>query len=550
MQLRICYHQLLEAGSKWSINILNKFNNNGLIPILETETIKALEKEVFKSSEETWSAMQRVGLKTAQEILNDFSELKPSPENFSVLVLCGKGKNGGDSLLTADYVMRAMPRAFVSVILYTKRSELDPLTERALASIESRATIHYLDGTFQEALLRGILGPLIAAPEGLNLCLDGLLGLGFIPPLKKPMEQLINFINAHEGIDMRASIDLPSGASEINQGVYFNADFCYQAGVPKSFLFSQNARYGRLRFIDIGIVGAQESIDLNSNEYLAEKAYLRTLLKFRPAHVEKRKFGHLFIVGGSNFMPGALLMAVKAAVKSGVGLVTVFAPRSIVGGLSPQVPEAMWLSLPENNSGTIAAEAGEIVLSHQRHATAIIAGPGLGKSRDVEFAIQHLVQGSKVPMLLDADALIPRVLELIQKGRCQTKDIILTPHLGEFLRMTKLESFKFNSRNLINTIKSIGVTLVLKGPITRICDGQRVVMNTRGGPVLSRGGSGDLLAGIIGGQLAQSLNHNPLSAATTGVLLHGLAAEKLAQERGQIMVQTTEVLEYLPKVLR
>lgn len=531
---------------------MNKLNNNGLIPILGTETIKALEKEVFKSIEDTWSAMQRVGSKTTLEILNDFSELKPSPENFSVLVLCGKGKNGGDSLLTADHVMRAIPRAYVSVILYSKRSELDPLTERALASIESRATIHYLDGAFQEALLREILEPLISAPEGLNLCLDGLLGLGFISPLKRPMEQLINFINAHEGIDMRASIDLPSGASEINQGVYFKADFCYQAGVPKSFLFSENGHYGRLRFIDIniGLLGSQESIDHNPNEYLVGEAYLKTLLKFRPAHVEKRKFGHLFIVGGSNFMPGALLMAVKAAVKSGVGLVTVFAPRSIVGGLSPQVPEAMWLSLPETNSGTIASEAGEIVLSHQRHATAIIAGPGLGKSRDVEFAIQHLVQGSKVPMLLDADALMPRVLELIQKGRCQTKDIILTPHLGEFLRMTKLESFKFNSRNLINMIKSIGVTLVLKGPITRICDGQRVVMNTRGGPVLSRGGSGDLLAGIIGGQLAQVNSHNPLSAAIFGVLLHGLAAEKLAQERGQIMVQTTEVLDFLPKVLR
>ena len=529
---------------------MNKFLNNALIPILGTEDTKALEKEVLKGPEDTWGAMQRVGRKTALEIINDFRELKPVPENFSVLVLCGKGKNGGDSLLTCDYIMRAFPRAQVTVILYPKREDLDPLTERALLSVESRTTLHFLEGSVKESLLRSIIDRKSPDIDGLNLCIDGLLGLGFTPPLKEPLEKLMTFINAEEGIDMRASIDSPSGVAETDHGVFFNSDFCYQTGVPKSFLYGGNASYGRLRFIDCGLIKALEPANFETDEYLVSKSFLKTVSKLRPANVEKRKFGHLFILGGSTFMPGALLMTVKAAIKSGVGLVTVFAPRSIVGNLSPHAPEAMWMSLPENNMGTIAAESGEIVLAHQQHATAMIAGPGLGKSRDTEFAIQHLIKGAEVPILLDADALVPRVLEIIQKGKCQTKDIILTPHLGEFLRMTKLESFNLSTRNLIKMVQSLGATLVLKGATTRICDGSKVFMNTRGGPVLSRGGSGDLLSGIIGAQLAQYLNQDTLSASIIGVLLHGLAAEYLAQERGQLMVQTTEVLDFLPKVLR
>jgi len=121
--------------------------------------------------------------------------------------------------------------------------------------------------------------------------------------------------------------------------------------------------------------------------------------------------------------------------------------------------------------------------------------------------------------------------------------------LGEFLRMTKLAEFTFNPENLVNIVKNIGATVVLKGAMTRICDEEKIYINTRGGPVFSRGGSGDILAGIIGAQLAQGLGDVTIASAL-GVTIHGMAGEYLARDRGQIMVRTTEVLDYLPQVIR
>ena len=524
----------------------------GIYPILNAAQSIELEKQSLHSSEDEWSAMKQVGYKTSLEVLKDFQELKPVPDNLSLLVLCGKGKNGGDSLLVADYIMRKMPRAKVVVLLAgSGRDGLHSLTEKALKEIEERVSLHEWGKESGQSTLDALIQNEFGEAGIIDICIDGLLGLGFQPPMKEGLSKIVSLINESEGINVRVSIDIPSGLSEfqVNDELYFKSDFCYLAGIPKLAVFKRHSAITRIRFIDIGLMKGVYGIDDSCKEYYLDSDCLDVFKTLRPVNAEKRVYGHLFIIAGSALMPGALLMSVKAAIQSGAGLVTAFAPGSIIPSLSAQVPEAMWIPLPETNFGTISARASDVILSYINNATAIMAGPGLGRSRDTEMVIQEILQKTNVPILLDADTLVPRILEIIQKGKHNAKQIVLTPHLGEFLRMTKLANFSFDPENLIKIIKNIGATVVLKGAVTRICDGQKIYINTRGGPVFSRGGSGDILAGIIGAQLAQGYSDVTVASAL-GVSIHGTAGEYLARNRGQIMVRTTEVLDYLPQVIR
>jgi NAD(P)H-hydrate epimerase len=534
------------------IKDISSLFGKGVYPILDNAQAIELEKQTLHSSEDEWSAMQQVGKKTSLEVLQDFQELKPIPENLTLLVLCGKGKNGGDSLLVADYIMRTMPRAKVAVLLTANsRDELHPLTEKALKEVEERVSLYEWAQDSGQSALDTLIQNEFGKAGTIDICIDGLLGLGFNPPLKEGLATIISLINESEKIHVRVSIDIPSGLSEfqVNDELYVKSDFCYLAGIPKQALFKRHSALSRIRFIDIGLMHGTNKTKGEYEEYYLDGCCLDALRTLRPVNGEKRVFGHLFIIAGSALMPGALLMSVKAAIQSGAGLVTAFAPASIVSSLSAQVPEAMWIPLPETNYGTISTQASDVILSYSKNATAIMAGPGLGLSRDTEIVIQEILQKTNVPILLDADTLVPRVLEVIQKGKHNAQQIVLTPHLGEFLRMTKLAEITFNPSNLINIVKNIGATVVLKGAMTRICDGEKIYINTRGGPVFSRGGSGDILAGIIGAQLAQG-NGDVTVASALGVTIHGTAGEYLARNRGQVMVRTTEVLDYLPQVIR
>jgi NAD(P)H-hydrate epimerase len=242
-------------------------------------------------------------------------------------------------------------------------------------------------------------------------------------------------------------------------------------------------------------------------------------------------------------------MAVQAALRSGVGLVTAFAPVSAAATLAAQVPEAIWVPWPESSSGTLSPKALPLLTERIGKADAVLIGPGMGADRNTDFLAQQIVTNVDLPIILDADALRPRAIDMIRNRKSSAGPVVITPHMGEFIRIAKLRKPETDPRKLIEFSSNTRVNLVLKGPITRLCDGKHVYMNTYGGPVLSRGGSGDLLAGLIGGMIAQDKKDIPLATARA-ITYHGLAAERLARARGQVAVRTTEVLEFLPEVLR
>jgi NAD(P)H-hydrate epimerase len=354
-------------------------------------------------------------------------------------------------------------------------------------------------------------------------------GYQFRPPAEPRVAKLLARVNELP-IRLRAAVDLPSAG-------LFRADFTYATGCVKTPVVGA-PEAGRVRYLDLGFFLESEA---NSERVLTPRI-LAPLAGLRPAQGDKRAYGHVFVLAGSRNFPGAALMTVRAALRSGVGLVTAFVPDSLVPAYAAAAPEAMWVGWPETPVGTLAPEGQHRLRERLERATALVIGPGLGREPATLELVAEIVRRSPVPLVIDADALQP---EIVSAGNAPR---VLTPHAGEFARIARAK--------LANT------TLVLKGPITRIGNSAGLQPTPKrpskpgttyysffGGPVLARGGSGDLLAGLIGGLLAQTPGE-PLLAAARGVVWHGLAADALARAHGQTAVQVTQLLDFLPAVLR
>jgi NAD(P)H-hydrate epimerase len=233
-------------------------------------------------------------------------------------------------------------------------------------------------------------------------------------------------------------------------------------------------------------------------------------------------------------------MAAKAATRSGVGLLTAFVPESLQPSFAAALPEAMWVPMPETPDGGLALEGRGVVVEKLSRATALVAGPGLGTERETQVLLLELLKEFDGPAVFDADALQPEVIAEAPKP----ERLALTPHAGEFSRLAGKSDACPRAYS-----GKIGCTTVLKGPFTRICSAECELFNVSGGPVLARGGSGDLLAGIIGSLAARG--DRPLfDVAALGVLWHGRAADALARQHGQEAVNATELLDYLSFSLR
>jgi len=222
-------------------------------------------------------------------------------------------------------------------------------------------------------------------------------------------------------------------------------------------------------------------------------------------------------------------MSVLAALRSGVGLITAFVPESLVPAFAARAPEAMWVGWPETPEGGLALEGSHLLHQKFSRATALLIGPGLGRERESLALAKDIIAQSPVPLVIDADAL---QTDTVSAG---TAARILTPHAGEYARIT--------------TALTPTMVVIQKGSITRVRTGTTTYHSFYGGPVLARGGSGDLLAGLTGGLLAQT-PADQIGAATRGTVWHGMAADALAQANGQVAINVTQWLDFLPQVLR
>ncbi|MGB0419320.1 MAG: NAD(P)H-hydrate dehydratase [Opitutales bacterium] len=515
-------------------------------PILSCEEAARFEHQFFKGEPHEWLVMQAAGRQIARHIIQDCKELGTPLSDLNGLVLVGKGHNGGDALLACAELVKWAPDIHWLICLSHAPEQLRPNTLKAFKRLQAllpEAEFYILSqaGEFQTRFST------LASNSGKWFCIDGFLGFNFRPPLSGLLADTIKAVNANPNIVLRAAVDLPTGlsSSSVMDGCVFKADFVYATGIAKKPLFEGNASSGRVRYLDLGFFDGLQQKPASESAVLNAQAF-EGLRRLRSAQCDKRSFGHVLIVAGSYQMPGALILCVQAAIRSGVGRVTVCAPQSLLPHVALSAPEAMWLAGPETPGGQLSASSLDLIKDQMGRYTACLCGPGMGHGSDTLGLVKGLIQQSAIPLLLDADALQPEILPAI-KLRSHSVDpaaVILTPHLGEYRRLRQYDAADTEAASLKQFCKRTGCITVLKAAQTCYSDGKQVIYSPYGGPVLARGGSGDLLAGLIAGQLAQP-GQDSMAALAAGLALHGRAADALAAARGAHCVAISDLLDFL-----
>ncbi len=510
-------------------------------PVLDLAAAAEHEESLLHADERLSAvAMRRAGESLADALLRDYAEVGPVPDSLSLLILCGAGHNGGDALHAARRILELNAGAVATLLMAREKATLRPLTLAALEELQALASGRLEILHWDEACAAALAG------RRFDICIEGLAGMGMKLPLREPMAEIVRVANGLD-IALRAAVDLPVG---LGGEAAFRANFSYATGIAKSPLFEDGAvkTAGRVRYLDLGFFDASAGPD--SLRRILLSSILRPLKALRPAFCDKRSFGNLFLLGGSRNMPGAIGMAAIAAAQAGAGLLSAIVPANLSSRLAPLVPEAMWHPMPVNAEG--AFDPDELLRGARRcltKASCLAAGPGMEPGRDLRVAIARLVRDLEIPVLLDAGAVCEETASAAAGRKAAAPPVVFTPHMGEFARLVGSAALADPEVYLMDFCARSRSIVLLKGPVTRICDGRHIYLSTLGGPVLARGGSGDMLSGIIAALLAKP-GMEPLEAVCMGALWHGLAAERLARHSGQQGVRTTELAAHMAFALR
>lgn len=490
------------------------------LPVLSCAEAAAAEAAFLGGdANRSWELMRRAARGVADEAL---ALLGRPPER--ILVLAGKGNNGADAFLAALHCAKAGTEI---VAVFAEGGPARAQAQRAWSVRKKGARV----GLVAAANLRRL-----AAYE-FDLIFDGILGQGFRAPLSAELRAFLRATDALRGL--RVAVDLPSGLGDDATGPAFRADLTVSIGCLKRPLLSPKAArfVGRLRVLDIGLpLGETE-------EACVTAVTLAPLRRPRRARSDKRHHGRLLIVGGSDRMPGAVLMNTAAALRSGAALVTTCLPESVRAKAAVAFPETMWRGLATGRDGVVSPPNLKAIRALLADKDALLIGSGMGEK--AAKLIGRIVAHGAPALVLDADALRPSVVTASKAAKLR----VLLPHAGEFKRLSGREASVPAARAYARKHRAI---VVLKGPLTCVTDGTRVLHVPFGGPVLARGGSGDLLAGVVASVLARrhELGLRPFDAVVLATTWHARSADWLRETHGEEAVRTTDLLAGLSPVLR
>ncbi len=481
--------------------------------------------------------MENAGHRVVEFLVETFAPL----EQQRIVVLCGKGNNGGDGMVVARQLWtRRRPRA-LHVVLVGAPEEL-----RGEAAENYRMLL---------AVGCPIARQITAEMRAATVLLDALLGTGLKGPVTGPMREWIREINTGFPQAQIVAVDIPSGLesdSAHTEGEAVQAHYTVTFTAPKvgQILPPNCRRVGRLRIAPIGSPPALYANDPSVYLELAEAANFSRLFAPRLPWSHKGDFGHVLVVGGSRGKTGAAAMAGMAALRTGAGLVTVASAASCLPTIAAHAPELMTEPLPETASGAVAETAFERLTELAANKDVLAVGPGLGTHPETVSLVRRLVSELAHAMVIDADALNALAgFDFEAHGRTR----ILTPHPGEMARLCSSTTHQVQS-DRVTVARRFAVerqvVLVLKGyrTLTASPDG-RVRVNPTGGPGLASGGSGDILTGAIAGLLAQ-FPEDPAEAAAAGVYLHGLAGDLGTRGLGEQTLVATDLLGFFPEAMR
>lgn len=485
--------------------------------------------------------MENAGRGVAEEILRRFATVD-SPR---ALVLAGKGNNGGDGYVVARHLLNRGWR--VATLVLAERGAVRGDAEVNLAALEK------CGGEVACVSDDAALVKWLDAGDEFTVLVDALFGTGLTKPVGGIYQQAITWLN--EQAAPVVAVDIPSGVDASTGRIL---GLAVKATVTVTFAF---AKIGQVSYPGAGKVGELVTVDIGvpavvagqveADHLLIDAGQARLLLPARRLDGHKGTFGHLLVVAGSTGKSGAAVMAAESGLRGGAGLVTLACPQSVQPVIASRLREVMTAPVP-GVKGEFSLQALDPLLALTDGKQALAVGPGIGLGAETGAMVRHLVQTSSPPVVIDADGLNALcdhldVLES-QAGRA----IVLTPHPGEMSRLTGLPVADIQG-NRFQVARDFamrhGVVLVLKGArtLTAAPDG-RVNVNNSGHPGLASGGMGDILTGLIASLLAQGMG--AFDAASLGVFLHGLAADRLLGSFGDAGLLASDVMYELPAARR
>ncbi|MDQ3192485.1 MAG: NAD(P)H-hydrate dehydratase [Bacteroidota bacterium] len=469
--------------------------------------------------------MERASAECTAHILPLFDK------SFKFFIFCGTGNNGGDGLAISRQLFEKGYDVAVYILDFSSKESDDFVSNKKSLKKYGIKTCNLSEKRFPTL-------------TGKSVIIDCIFGTGLSKPVEGEYAMVIHHINkaAIRGIPVIA-IDFPSGlfaednsSNTLKNIVKANVTLTFQ--VPKlAFLFAENAIYtGKWKVVNIGLDSSY--IERISSPFcFVDYNTAASLFKKREKFAHKGTYGHALIIAGSYGKMGAAVLAAKACLRSGPGLLTTQIPKTGFQILQTTVPESM-LSI-DNNEQNIS-ESIDI-----KKYSSIGAGPGIGKENETVTVIKMLIQNATSPLILDADA-----LNILSENKTWLSflplNTILTPHPKEFERLAGKSKNSFERLTLLREFaQKYQVTVILKGAHTAIAfsDGS-VYFNSTGNPGMATGGSGDVLTGVLTGLLAQG--YNVFQAGLFGVYLHGLAGDLAREDFGEDALIASDIINNLP----
>ena len=469
----------------------------------------------------------------------------PNLEDENITVVAGKGNNGGDGFVVARHLFNK--GCLVQVLLLGRKSDLKG--DAALnAHIAERIGVPIFEITTEKSWIS-----LRRKLSSSTVIVDAIFGTGLSKPARGQYKTFIENINRTRAAII--AVDIPSGLSADTYepiGPCIKADLTVTMAAPKvAHIFPPAENFvGELVVADISVppfMFEEESLKL---EFVEEDSITPTFSK-RRKDTHKGTYGHLFVLSGSLGKTGAAVMAGKAALKMGAGLVTVGTPKSCLSLVARSMVELMTEPMPETSEKTFSEDALELSLSLLEGKDAFLIGPGISTHDSTARFVKALLPQVRVPVVLDADALNilsphPEIFKTLKIP------VILTPHPGEFARLLNCSTSQVTKNKLelaSRFAQEYGVYLVLKGyrTLTATPDGKTFI-NPTGNPGMATAGSGDVLSGMLAAMIIQEKDILP--AVLAAVYAHGLSGDIAARRLGEKSLTARDIIRYISPAVK
>ncbi len=466
----------------------------------------------------------------------------------NILIICGKGNNGGDGFALARHLFEQSCTVTVAAL-----SPVNQLKGDARVNADIIKKMSRTDSSGNLTLIPSINRQKLEQLPHSDVIVDAILGTGFKGKLKSKVASIVEWMNTQSAT--RVAIDVPSGIDADTgnaKGITMQVDFTCTMGLVKTGLLFSPGRdaSGKIICIDIQIppeVFRRAKI----KTFLVQERDVRNAFPKRALDAHKYQLGKVFVLAGSTGLTGAAALTSTSALRSGAGAVVLGVPEQLNLMMEKKLTEIMTLPLADNGSGVLHASSWDRIRQQCEWADVIAVGPGLSVSEDVKEIIVRMVKEIQKPLVLDADGLnlLAGNDTILAKREAR---VIITPHTGEFSRLTGISNDEIKNERLgvvQRYARMRNITVLLKGGPSIVASKDGILyINRTGNPGMATAGAGDVLTGVIAGLWAQGMTDD--AAAYSGAYIHGVAGDAAKARYGEQAMTAGDIQEELLKVLK